>query len=321
MFNLREFLESTGQPAWSQLQNYTINHTLPAVLITGILFSAGEFAVAEASDRAIPVHAALYAEHVEYAYYVEHVEYAEYAPQGEDEPETAYGYAEAQAHEYYYAEAKPVAAYTPSQPVPHRVMYLTFDDGPTRTVTPLILDILAERDIRATFFVVGRNVRANPEIMQRIVDEGHTVAVHSYSHDYAEIYASLEAFVHDFTVTRSIIAEFTGYYSDLYRFPGGSVTRFNANVRDDAIDFLESIGVVYFDWNASIDDSIDNRRTAKQLLERGLETARGDSVIMLAHDTRMVTAEMMAEMIDIFAKDFVFDVLTTDVTPAQMPRR
>ena len=223
--------------------------------------------------------------------------------------------------EYLPAEAEGYHEYIPVGGMPAYIMYLTFDDGPTRHVTPIILDILAERDIQATFFVIGRNVRANPDIMQRIVDEGHTIGIHSDCHDYGVMYASLEAFINDVVTTRELIAEFTGYLPDIYRFPGGSVTRFNERIRRDAITFLDEHEIVYFDWNASIDDSIGGNRTPAQLLARGLETARGDHVIMLAHDTQPATAEMIAEMIDIFAETYLFDVLTSDVEPVQMGRR
>ena len=204
---------------------------------------------------------------------------------------------------------------------PHRVMYLTFDDGPTRNVTPLILDALAEREVHATFFVVGSMVRANPDIMQRIVDEGHTVGIHSDSHIYAQIYASLDSFIYDVITSRDLIAEFTGYKPTIYRFPGGSNTGFNARIRNEAIDWLAEHGYVFFDWNASVDDSIGGNRTPAQLLARGLETVRADKVIMLAHDTQPATAEMIGELVDILAQDFVFDVLTSDVEPIHFPRR
>jgi len=204
---------------------------------------------------------------------------------------------------------------------PRRVMYLTFDDGPTHTVTPIILDILAEREIHATFFVVGSMIRANPDVMQRIVDEGHTIGIHSYTHIYSQIYASLDAFIHDFTAIRDLIAEFTGYTPDIYRFPGGSNTGFNARVRTKAMNWLDENDYVFFDWNASIDDSIGGNRTPAQLLARGLETTRGDKVIMLAHDTQPATALMIADLIDILAQDFVFDVLTSDVEPVRFVHR
>jgi len=225
--------------------------------------------------------------------------------------------------EYFWSEVV-VAAFIEEEiecDQPRRVVYLTFDDGPTRNVTPRILDTLAERGIHATFFVVGSMVRANPDIMQRIVDEGHTVGIHSDTHVYAQIYASLNAFINDFRAAQDLIAEFTGYTPTIYRFPGGSNTGFNARVRTPAINFLDEHGYVFFDWNASIDDSIGGNRTPAQLLARGLETTHGDKVIMLAHDTQSATAAMMGDLIDaLSARGFVFDVLTSDVEPIHFVR-
>ena len=328
MFNIRDFLENSGLPRVSQLQNCITTLAMSAMLVLGSLHTGAELAFANAAAQAAPPAAhiqggspILYVADFENAAIELNVEivraFVSEPPQYESTPECTDNYV---CNYNYECIQEYIPEYVPAGGMPYRVMYLTFDDGPTRAVTPKILDILAERGIHATFFVVGRNVRANPDIMQRIVDEGHTVGIHSDTHDYNQIYASLEAFINDFKITRELIAEFTGYYSDIYRFPGGSVTRFNANVRNAAIDFLDSIGVVYFDWNASIDDSIGGNPTPDQLLARGLQTINGDMVIMLAHDTQINTAKMMGRMIDILAEDFIFDVLTSDVEPVQMLR-
>jgi len=329
MFNIGDFLDKCDLPKTAQIQHHITAVVLSVILVLALLATAIELTLADAStspedarelvidNTAIGLTQAI----INTLRFEQQQDQTE-APVAEFNPDLEQFYDNADSYvieESYVSEAADEEHIQTSE-IPQRVMYLTFDDGPTRAVTPQILDILAERDIKATFFVVGRNVVANPDIMQRIVDEGHTVGIHSYTHDYSQIYASHEAFLRDFKSTQALIAEFTGYKSNIYRFPGGSVTRFNETVRRSAIDFFDDNGIVFFDWNASIDDSIGGNRTQEQLLARGLETISGDHVIMLAHDTQPNTALMMGDMIDILAEDFTFEVLTRYVEPIQMMR-
>lgn len=102
-------------------------------------------------------------------------------------------------------------------------VYLTFDDGPSKTVTPKILDVLKENNINATFFVLGNMVNYYPDIVKRAYDEGNYIANHGYSHVYSQIYASEEAFFEEIEKTEKIIAKAIGkedYNSHLIRFPG-----------------------------------------------------------------------------------------------------
>ena len=83
-----------------------------------------------------------------------------------------------------------------------KIAYLTFDDGPSRTVTPQILDILAKYDIKATFFVVGKYAEKNPDILRRIYEEGHVIGNHTYSHNYNYIYKNVSNFVRELDATQ-----------------------------------------------------------------------------------------------------------------------
>ena len=100
-------------------------------------------------------------------------------------------------------------------------VYLTFDDGPSSN-TDQILDILKDYDVKATFFVVGKTDERSVKAYQRIVEEGHTLAMHSYSHKYDEIYESKEAFARDLNSLQEYLYETTGVWPRIYRFPGGS---------------------------------------------------------------------------------------------------
>ncbi|MBO4461285.1 MAG: polysaccharide deacetylase family protein, partial [Lachnospiraceae bacterium] len=100
-------------------------------------------------------------------------------------------------------------------------VYLTFDDGPSHN-TELILDILKEYNVKATFFVIGRNDEYSKSLYKRIVDEGHTIALHSYTHRYSSIYASLDAYKEDLQKISDLVYDATGVRSKFIRFPGGS---------------------------------------------------------------------------------------------------
>ena len=107
-------------------------------------------------------------------------------------------------------------------------VFLTFDDGPSSLITPLILDVLKQEDVKATFFLLGINAKNNKDIIKREFEEGHYIANHGYSHKYSEIYLSPEATLQEYKITEQIIRDALGnqnYRSNLFRFPGGSNRR------------------------------------------------------------------------------------------------
>lgn len=109
-----------------------------------------------------------------------------------------------------------------------KIAYLTFDDGPSSDVTPLILDLLKQKEIKATFFVLGSRVKACPDIVKRAYEEGHYIANHGYSHKYSKIYKNVQAVLEEYDKTEQYIREAIGienYSSHLFRFPGGSAGR------------------------------------------------------------------------------------------------
>ncbi len=165
----------------------------------------------------------------------------------------------------------------------HRV-YLTFDDGPS-IYTDDILDILAEYNVKATFFVVGRENTASYARYLRIVEEGHTLGMHSYSHVYSDIYASPEAFAEDTQRIRTLLEDVTGQTPIFYRFPGGSSNDVSATDMNVLADYLESQGIIYFDWNVSSGDAGKVPLTSEQIVRNalsGIETR--DTTVILLHD-------------------------------------
>lgn len=184
----------------------------------------------------------------------------------------------------------------------NKVAYLTFDDGPSKKITPHVLDILKENDIKATFFVLGTNVGYNPQVLKRAYEEGHYIANHGYSHEYSKIYDKKENVLEEYNKTEQAIREAIGvenYSSGLFRFPGGSAGGKYADIKNEAKKLLEENNVAYLDWNALTSDAVAG--TSKDELIRSLkETVKGkDSVVILMHDAgnKKDTLETLPEVI------------------------
>ena len=165
-------------------------------------------------------------------------------------------------------------------------VYLTFDDGPS-IHTAEILDILKKNNVKATFFVVHHDEPGLEKLYSRIVDDGHTIGMHSYSHVYEELYASEEAFEKDVKDIHDYIKKVTGVDSKFYRFPGGSSNDVSDNVNtSDMIDFLDREGIVYFDWNSASLDAEDSSLSPDELnanVMTYVESNPGDSIVLM-HD-------------------------------------
>lgn len=132
-------------------------------------------------------------------------------------------------------------------------VYLTFDDGPS-VLTENLLYYLRQENVKATFFVVPERTEYCYSLLKEISDAGHTIGIHSASHDYEKIYASVDAFLEDFNEAYEIVLEATGKAPDIYRFPGGSVNDYNEKNRDDIISEMDRRGFTYFDWNVDSND-------------------------------------------------------------------
>ena len=181
----------------------------------------------------------------------------------------------------------------------HKV-YLTFDDGPS-IYTNDILDILDRYQVKATFFVVGREGTDAEEALQRIVEDGHTLGMHSYSHKYKELYESMDSFTRDFEQIRDYVYQATGVESVYYRFPGGSSNTVSEIDMHEFIDYLKSQGVEYYDWNVSSGDGGSMKLTTDTLLEnctKDIDTR--DTSIILLHDSaeKPTTVEALPEIIE-----------------------
>lgn len=194
-------------------------------------------------------------------------------------------------------------------------VYLTFDDGPSQR-TDEILKILEEYGVKATFFVVGSSDETGLERLRAITRAGHTLAIHSYTHDYQKIYASVEDYLADFYQMYCQIVEATGVAPRIFRFPGGSINGYNGNVYQEIIAEMTRRGFVYFDWNVSNGDAAGTKPQKTELLvENALKGTSARRAIVLMHDSaaKTTTVEALPAIIEGYqTAGFTFRPLTAE---------
>lgn len=177
-----------------------------------------------------------------------------------------------------------------------KVIYLTFDDGPSK-YTKDLLKILKDNDVKATFFVVGSKYS---DTISDIYADGHAIGIHSFTHTYKEIYSSVDAYFEDLNKIRDLIYDKTGYYTNLVRFPGGSsntVSNFNKGIMTTLASELESRGYAYFDWNVSSGDAGGESTTngVYNNVIKGIGNKK--TAIVLQHDTKKFSIDAVQDII------------------------
>lgn len=181
----------------------------------------------------------------------------------------------------------------------HKV-YLTFDDGPSSN-TEAILDILDKYQIKATFFVLGKEDETSKERLRMIYERGHTIGMHSYSHVYSEIYGSLDGFKADFWKAKQYLLDTLGADCMFYRFPGGSSNTASSINIQECIDFLKEQGVEYYDWNIISGDGSSRKLSREEIVKNCTESIQnyGTSIILL-HDasSKKETVDALPEIIE-----------------------
>ena len=161
-----------------------------------------------------------------------------------------------------------------------KYVYLTFDDGPTYVVTDAILDVLKNEKVKATFFIVGKEIIGKESILKRIYTEGHSIGLHTYSHNFKKIYRSCDEFINEMEETSNKIKEITGYSPNIIRFPGGSSKRLNSIT----LEKLHNKNFKIYDWNVVTHDGINPNLSTSQLI-KGAKIIRGNenTAIILMH--------------------------------------
>ena len=167
------------------------------------------------------------------------------------------------------------------------VIYLTFDDGPSSSITPKILDILKTKNVKATFFVLNYNSSLE-YLIKREYNEGHSIGIHGYSHSYSEIYKSDDAFMNNVTKLQKKIAATTGYSPTIIRFPGGSSNTVSRNYNKGIMSRLSktvvNAGFKYYDWNVSSGDAGEAQNSTQVYDNVVKSLSKSRSNVVLMHD-------------------------------------
>jgi len=181
----------------------------------------------------------------------------------------------------------------------YKVVYLTFDDGPAK-YTPAILDILTEYDVPATFFVVGNTPYTH--YISDIAENSHAIGLHSYSHNFGQIYSSMQAFFDDLQKIDDIVYELAGIRSKVMRFPGGSSARAGGaqRIMGELKKELHDRGYQYFDWNCDSSDKRGAKTASAAMRQIKLVDDNEEVVIVLMHDTQAITVEYLPLVIEYF---------------------
>lgn len=163
-------------------------------------------------------------------------------------------------------------------------VYLTFDDGPSEN-TSEVLKILKKYNIKATFFVVGKTDERAKELYKQIYEEGHTLAMHSYTHDYQAIYKSVNAYKKDITKLSDLLYDITGEKPKYLRFPGGSSNAVSKVEMKKVILYTKEAGLIYYDWNVINGDATGKKLTNKEMVNSVVSGVKQyETSIVLMHD-------------------------------------
>ena len=196
------------------------------------------------------------------------------------------------------------------------IIYLTFDDGPSTTITPKILDVLKEKGVHATFFVINYN-EATEHLVKREAEEGHAIGIHGYSHDYSKIYASVDVCYNNIKTLQEKIYKTTGIKTMILRFPGGSSNtvsrKYCPGIMTKITEKVLSEGFKYYDWNVMSGDSGDvkTKEAVYANVTKGLKPGRDNIVLMHDFSGNNKTLEALPEIIDYgLANGYKFEVIT-----------
>lgn len=195
-----------------------------------------------------------------------------------------------------------------------KIVYLTFDDGPSNKVTGEVLKVLKDEKVKATFFVVGYKISGREDILKEMIADGHSIGLHTFSHRYEEIYRSNAAFISEMDATREEVKKATGITSNLVRFPTGS----KPHLTKQLLSELHSKNYKVYDWNACIPDGINYRIGPDKLYNEAVRTGKYWSrIFFLMHcdELNENTVKVLPKIIEYYkSKGYIFKVID-DSTP------
>ncbi len=227
-------------------------------------------------------------------------------------------------------KTRTVKVYTPSTSYnpqyQNSTIYLTFDDGPSASITPKILDILKEEGVKATFFVINHNDSLN-YLIKRAYDEGHTLALHSYTHRYNLIYTSVDAYFNDLTAIENKVKSITGSTHKIIRFPGGSSNtiskNYNIGIMSTLVSETANRGYIYYDWNVSAGDAGGSAKNSNDVYNnviKGLSHNKTNIVLMHDFEKNYMTLNALRDIIK-YAKNNGYKFAAIDTSTPQVKQK
>lgn len=161
----------------------------------------------------------------------------------------------------------------------NNIIYLTFDDGPS-VMTNKVLDVLMKNDVKATFFIIGNQIEDQENVLVRIKNEGHSMGLHTYTHDFKKIYSSNKAFINEMKLTQEYIKKVTGISPNIIRFPGGSRNHLDTKT----LNLLHSYNFKIYDWNVDSQDGINPKTSPSKLFRKATKSdVNSEPIILLMH--------------------------------------
>lgn len=200
-----------------------------------------------------------------------------------------------------------------------KVIYLTFDDGPSDIITNKVLDILKENDVKGTFFLIGNQIDGLEDVVKRIYKEGHSIGLHTYTHKMKRIYSSKNTFISEMLQSREKINEVTGVSANVIRFPGGS----RKHLSEDFLTQLHSYNFKIYDWNMVTADGLNPKASPDRLYREATDDKKElSSIILLLHCDYMHknTCKALPRIIKYYKdKGYEFKIITEDTPELYFP--
>lgn len=164
---------------------------------------------------------------------------------------------------------------------PKKIAYLTFDDGPSKN-TPKIIEILNKYNIKGTFFFLGKNMKQYPSTVKDVFEKGHSIGLHSYSHDYNKLYRTENGLIEDFNKAQSVYEEITNEKTNIIRLPYGS----KPSLKKEHVEQLQENNYKFWDWNADSNDSNPNVKGKEGIIKTIDKIIKWDmnQLVILMHE-------------------------------------
>ena len=200
-----------------------------------------------------------------------------------------------------------------------KIIYLTFDDGPSYKVTNKILDILKENEVKATFFLIGNEIKDKEDVVKRIYNGGHSIGLHTYTHNFRKIYCDEDKFIQEMLSCRSEIKEVIGIEPNIIRFPGGSYKHLSKSY----LKKLHDNNFRVYDWNIDNCDGLNPKIQPYNLYTKAIKGSdKMDNIILLMHCTDMNknTCKALPKIINYYkSQGYEFKLITDDTAELYFP--